>query len=308
MPKPTPMRGSAPDPKHPLRYPLSASIKYDGIRCVMMGGDPKTRSMKEVANRYLRQLLKDTPAMFNKDFEFILGDPADPLCYNKTNSAVMSHEGEPHISFYIFDDVSQPDLPFSERKKLVENQEGYPPNAIIVEQHWIENQQQLDALYAKVTAEGHEGLILRSPDGPYVYSKATAKQQYMLKLKPHEDSEFKILGCYEAMENTNEAFINELGRTDRSTDAAGLVPKGTLGGFHAEDFHTGVQFNCAPGKLSHKERDETWAEWLANPGAVKSRIGKYRHFPVGAKDKPRHPRWIGWRDASDMDPTEDKED
>jgi DNA ligase-1 len=104
------------------------------------------------------------------------------------------------------------------------------------------------------------------------------------------------------MENTNEAFVNELGRTDRSTDADGLVGKDMLGGFYAiainngesKSFPVGVDFKCGPGKLKHPERITLWEQWLADPESIKKLIGKCRHFPVGVKDRPRHPRWIGW--------------
>lgn len=296
-----PMKGEKPDPKYPLRFPMLASIKYDGIRIFMDGNQPRTASNKELPNLYTRKLLQDNPEMRDLDFELILGDPADPLCYNKTYSAVMTHAGEPELSFYVFDCVADPNEPFIERLARLATRK-LPQRAALVEQVWVRGQEELDALYAKVTAEGHEGLILKSPGGSYKYGRSTAREQLLIKLKPEDDFEFAIDGCYEAMENTNEAFINELGRTDRSTDAEGLVGKDTLGGFYAtaltngesKSFDVGTKFKCAPGKLDHAARKKLWEQWKADPESVKKLIGKARCFPIGAKDLPRHPRWIGW--------------
>lgn len=307
MPEKKPMKGEKPDPKYPLQFPLYASIKYDGIRCYMDGNEPRTASNKEIANLHTRRLLQDCEGMQDMDFELILGDPADPLCYNKTYSAVMSHDGEPELNFYVFDNLAYPNEPFVDRLNRIKRA-NLPPQAIIVEQTLVTNQAELDDMYAKVTAAGHEGLILKLPGGLYKYGRSTAKQQWLLKLKPEDDFEFRIEGCYEAMENTNEAFTNELGRTDRSTAAEGLIGKGMLGGFHAvainngdsQSFPVGVDFNCAPGKLTHKERTDLWQQWLRDPESIKKLIGKCRHFPIGVKDRPRHGRWIGWRAKEDM--------
>ena len=298
-----PMKGSAPDPAYPMTWPKAVSIKLDGIRLMMDGREPRTNSMKTLPNKHTVAKLTASPGLEDCDMELICGDPADPLCYNKTFRAVMTIEGQPDdVDFYIFDLV-KPGVPYSQRlAELAKRFEDglMPPNAKLVTQHVIKNQAELNVMYAQVTAAGHEGLIVRSFDGDYKFGRATAKSQDLLKLKPEEDSEFGILSCYEAMENQNEAFVNELGRTDRSSHQENKVGKGMLGGFHAKDVHTGVEFDCAPGKLTHDERVALWQQWLADPLSVMRKLGKYRHFPVGVVDKPRHPRWIGWRAKEDM--------
>lgn len=304
-----PMKGEKPDPKYPLRFPLYASIKYDGIRLAMDGDNPRTAQNKDLPNLHTVKMLQDNALLQDLDMELIVGDPADPLCYNKTYRAVMTITGEPKVDFYIFDIIDLT-LTFEERLKILEELKPYlPDNCKVVEQILVHNQAELDALYDKVTAQGHEGLILKLPSGRYKMGRGTAKEQLLLKLKPEEDFEFEVVGCYEAMENTNTAFQNELGRTDRSTDAAGLVPKNTLGGFYAKaltngeskSFPVGVSFKCAPGKLTHDERQRLWELYLSKPSEVVGMIGKCRHFPVGVLDLPRHGRWIGWRSRLDMD-------
>lgn len=296
-----PMKGEKPDPRYPMTWPKLGSIKYDGIRLLMDGMEPRTAAMKELPNRYTVEKLRSFPALMDCDMELICGDPADPLCYNNTYRAVMAIEGAPEVDFYIFDICSSE--PYQERLSRLHARKlagELPANAKLVQQVELRSEQELDEFYTRVLEEGHEGVIVRNANGLYKFGRATAKSQDLLKLKPEDDSEFVILGVYEALENQNEAFVNELGRSDRSTCADGLVGKGTLGGFYAKDLHTGVEFNCPPGKMRHDERQLVWQTWLTCPDTIKGRIGKYRYFTIGVKDKPRHPRWIGWRHESDL--------
>ncbi len=97
------------------------------------------------------------------------------------------------------------------------------------------------------------------------------------------------------MENTNAAETNELGRTKRSTAQAGLVGKSTLGAFQVRDLVTGVEFSIGTG-LTALERQSHWVNQEHLIGAV----CKYKFFPVGVKDKPRHPVFLGFRDRRDL--------
>ena len=44
------------------------------------------------------------------------------------------------------------------------------------------------------------------------------------------------------------------------------------------------------------DRDDLWAE----QDKLMGRIVKYKSFPVGVKDAPRHPVWLGFRHPDDM--------
>ena len=56
---------------------------------------------------------------------------------------------------------------------------------------------------------------------------------------------------------------------------------------------TGVEFEIGTG-FTAAERE---ALWLAPPIG---KIVKYKFFPVGVKDRPRHPVFLGFREAEDM--------
>jgi DNA ligase-1 len=141
---------------------------------------------------------------------------------------------------------------------------------------------------------GYEGLILRDPRAPYKMGRSTVKEGYLLKLKRFMDAEATIVDCFEREHNGNEAKTDELGRTKRSSHKSGKTGRGDLGGFVLRTSE-GVQFSCGTG-FSDAERAEYWA----NRDQVVGRIAKYKYFPVGVKDAPRHPVFLGWRDERDM--------
>jgi DNA ligase-1 len=283
--------------KEPIRWPKLMSPKYDGIRAMGMHGAPHTKSLKLVPNNYTK--LRFGGAMFDGlDGELILGSPTDPQVYNKTNSAVMSHEGQPNLTFYVFDDFTDPSLPFHERQtRLKQRVLTLGPGVVWAPQVLIEDEDQFNKSYGVLLAMGYEGGMLRCPQSLYHFGKSTAKSQNCLKCKPHIDAEAEILEVIEAMENRNEAFINEAGHTDRSSHRENLVPKGMAGSFRARDLLTGVVFGASAGKMTHDERKDAWLRREELKGSVFT----YTKLGVGEKDKPRHGRWIRWRDRRDMD-------
>lgn len=276
-----------------LRFPTWASYKLDGIRCVTRYGNTLARSLKPIPNHHIRDTLSEFQDL---DGEIIVGAPNLETTYRTTNSATMSHDGEPDFTYWVFDDLSDLSLTFEHRMDKLRNRK-LPDFIKVLPQTQLTHASMLMPVYGKAVEDGYEGLILRNPQSMYKFGRCTAKSQDALKVKPVADSEAVIVSVYEAMSNQNAAFKNELGQTERSTEQAGLVPAGMIGGFVARDIHTGVEFDCAPGKMTHDERISLWE---AQRGALAGKILRYRFFPYGQKDKPRFPRWIGWRDKIDM--------
>ena len=69
-----------------------------------------------------------------------------------------------------------------------------------------------------------------------------------------------------------------------------------LGAFVVKDIATGVEFRVGSG-LDDSLREEIWRNWESYIG----KIVTYKHFPVGAIDKPRHPIFKGFRAVEDLD-------
>ena len=94
------------------------------------------------------------------------------------------------------------------------------------------------------------------------------------------------------MKNNNPKVTNELGRGQRATVKANKAGKDTLGGLVLRAIngpHAGVEFRCGSG-FSAEDRAILWQASLLGE------VCKIKAFPVGVKDKPRHPIFLGFRD------------
>jgi DNA ligase-1 len=236
-----------------------------------------------------------------------VGDPTAPDAYRKTVSVVASDaKAIDGLTYWVFD--YQTEGTFLERHRIAammvaaEND----PRVRLVPQVLVETPEALEALEAQWVGLGYEGVILRKPDSPYKHGRSTLKEGYLLKLKRFVDGEAVVIGVTELMHNENEAKTNELGRTARSHKKAGLVGAGVMGTLVVRDTKTGVEFEIGTG-FTAQDRAAIWQEREykddpeVNYFAPIGRLAKYKHFPVGAKDKPRHPVFLGWRDKRDMD-------
>jgi DNA ligase-1 len=252
-----------------------------------------SRSLKPIPNRYAQKLFSGLPN--GTDGELILGKPTeDP--YRATVSAVMSEDGEPeNLYFHVFDNYRFPG-DFIDRYTYVGDhfEISGNPRVVIVPHELVHNQGELQHKEEKLVAAGFEGAMVRSIDGPYKFGRSTEKEGYLLKIKRFLDSEAEVLSVYEQMHNENEAETNALGRTERSTKKEGLVGAGTLGGFNVRDIKSGVEFSIGSG-FTAEERADFWLR----KNAVIGMIVKYKYFPVGGKDKPRFPIYLGPRDKRD---------
>lgn len=279
-----------------IQYPVYASPKLDGIRCSIVDGKALSRTLKPIPNKHIYGQLSNH-SLNGLDGELIVGSPTSPTCYNESVSNIMAFDKTPNYTYYVFDH-HEVNGSFARRfQELLASlgQWGKYPQICLLEQNLLANEDDMLAYEAAKVEEGYEGIILRSPEAPYKFGRSTVKEGYLLKVKRFEDSEAEIIGFEEEMFNGNAAETNELGRTKRSTAAAGLSGKGTLGAFQVRDVVTGVEFSIGTG-LTAAQRQSHWL----NRDTILGGILKYKYFPVGVKDKPRHPVFLGFRDARDM--------
>ena len=285
-----PNLAESPNEGQVITWPKYASAKLDGIRAMVQNRKLVSRSLKLIPNEAIRELLQPYEGL---DGELIYGAANAPDVYNLTYRKVMTQKGDAEgMTFYVFDRL---DLTVPYQTRLHDlHQMSLPSMVKVLPQNLLSCQLDLDAYYESALDGGYEGAILRNPQAMYKQGRSTAISQDMLKMKPFEDSEGRVIGFYEAMENQNPTFTNELGRTDRSTEAGGLVPKGMLGGFVVEVLNgkfAGVVTNIAPGKLIHQDRSIIWN----NQDDFRGQVLTFRHMPHGAIDAPRHARFYRWR-------------
>jgi DNA ligase-1 len=280
-----------------LKFPVLASKKLDGVRATVQGGILLSRSLKQIPNVNVQAMFKGLPE--GTDGELIYGDPCSETAYRDTVSIVMSDDKPADgVRLHVFDKFGPQG--FRERLDfafMASQHEG----VLMVPHVCIKSIEELDEFEAVALAEGNEGVMIRSYDGPYKQGRSSEREAYLLKLKRFEDSEAVVIGTYELMHNDNEAFTNELGRTARSTEKAGKVGLDTLGGFFvrgsAGQPFDGVEFKVGNGQgMTQELRKQLWAE----RDSLLGRTMKVKYFPTGSKDRPRHPLWLGWRDVRDM--------
>lgn len=283
-----------------IKYPVYASPKLDGIRCSIVEGQALTRTLKAIPNKSISKVLSRSD-LNGLDGELIVGPPTSATVYNETVSQVMAHDkGHGNVAYYVFDLHDIPSATYRHRlDTLMDTISGFQSacnmSIHLLEQHLVSNESDLLEYEDAKVNQGYEGLILRSPEAPYKFGRSTVKEGYLLKVKRFEDSEAVVIGFEEEMFNGNEAETNELGRTKRSTAKAGLSGKGTLGAFLVRDVKTGVEFSIGTG-LTAVQRQHAWN----NRDKLLGTFRKYKFFPVGVKDKPRHPVDLGPRDVLDF--------
>lgn len=293
MTKFKPMLASAVTDIQDLKFPLLASPKLDGIRAVIINGVVMSRSLKPIPNAHV-QALFGRHEYGGLDGELIVGDPYSPTVFRDTTSAVMSRDGEPDVMFHVFDDMTDPQLPFECRYEQVHDRVHGEQMKVVVQQ-WIFDAPELEAMESWMLGLGYEGVMLRDLNGPYKFGRSSLKEGYLLKLKRFCDSEAEIIGFAEQMHNGNEATRDALGNVERSACKAGLSGKGTLGALQVKDISTGVTFDIGTG-LDDATRAEIWA----NMDRYRGQLVRYKYFPSGSKDKPRFPVFQGFRDIKDL--------
>ena len=192
-----------------------------------------SRKLLPIPNVYVQRMYRDFEGL---DGELIVGRPTDKGVFQATTSGVMSINGEPDIKFYVFDDVTYPEHTYEVRRARLTARfggfQGAEDDLVCVPQVLIHNERQLLAEEKRILELGYEGVMIRDPLGRYKFGRSTAREGALLKLKRFEDAEAEIILVLPELHNTNVATRDELGRTKRSKEMAGLVPKNIAGVFH----------------------------------------------------------------------------
>ena len=293
-----------------LRFPLACSIKYDGWRLTEYNGSSVTRSLKQVRNTHVRDTLRQFNAAARQlghsgqDGEVLVGPPNHPNAMQNTTSGVSSEAGTPEFQFFMFDSYQYGQLGFMERQErlypLYEQLRGDFPWLQWVEQRIIHNLDEFLAYEAEVVAQGYEGIMARSLNGHYKLGRSTMREGILMALKRFVDKEALVVEYHEELENANPATTNLLGRTERSSHQANLIPKGRMGTMVCRSPYFEKPFNVGGGcGVTHDFRQEIWDY----PQQFQWRVTKYSYQEVGVKDRPRLTKWKGWRAWEDIDPT-----
>ncbi len=256
-----------------VKFPVLATIKLDGIRVIKYKGQLVSRSMKPIRNKHLiAELAPLLPE--GADGEIIVDQE-----FKTTTSFVMSVNKPipPNTKFYWFDYIKDGayDTPYSQRCEYIKR--DMPVQArdakikiVALLPTLVKGVESLLKFETKALSEGHEGVIIRSPNGHYKCGRSTVNQGLMMKLKRFTDSEAKVYG-YEQISNGKQ----ELG-------ALKLKWRGT-------EFSIGTGFSAS-------ERRDFWK----NRKKLVGQLVKFKYFEIGSSNHPRHPVFLGFRDTDDL--------
>ena len=294
-----------------IKYPLLASTKLDGIRCIFYKGKMVSRSLKPIQNKQLREKFEPIRA-YSEEYNLILDGEiyGTGMSFQQIVSKVMTQDFEDkksikkfgkivqipeRLKFYCFDVIKDDefDKEFSLRyaNDVLKVEDAFPRLAISVYHKIVNNKKEVEVYFEEVLALGYEGLILRSLDGRYKCGRGTIRENLIYKVKSFLDFDAKVIGLVQATEvNTNtEKKINELNRsvTSKKKSDRHVINK-------ASCFK--VLYEGKEVKVSIALPDEDKKYIWNNSEEFIGRIIQYKGMLIGAKDVPRHPVFLRYRD------------
>ena len=283
-----------------IKFPVLATPKIDGIRCLRINGRSVSRTFKDIPNKYIQQQMQRLPD--GLDGELIVGKT-----FQETTSGVMSRDGEPDFEYWVFDFVTnlvqhpyrsdfEQAVPYARRAEKL-NKCALPVWCTKLMPEKLHNIGCLNLYESEMLALGYEGIMIRQPDSPYKCGRSTEREGYLVKIKRFKDSEAVILGFEEQMENTNPPTVDELGHTKRSAHQEGMVGKNTLGKFIVKEIGDtpwkGQIFRIGTGVGLTKERRQRI--WLKQDFYLGYTI-TYKYQEIGTKNLPRCPIFKAFRE------------
>lgn len=300
-----------------LRFPLIAQPKIDGVRALNLTGKLTGRSLKQHKNVHVTtQFSHNLLVGFDGEMAAERETHAD-LC-RLTSSALGTIEGRPFVLWWLFDYVVPTTLDLRYWERLVALEAAL---AIVRERRpdlWnhlrtmpsqrINYMDDLLAYDAANLEAGFEGTIVRDLDGLYKQGRSTVREGGLLRIKRFVDFEFRVTQVLEGEANQNEAQINELGQTFRTSHQENKVANGMVGAMigvvigEVKDtlgrvvLQDGQEVKVSAGRMTHAQR----AMYFQHPHAIMEQISKGKFFPVGIKDKPRFPTWQSFRSKEDI--------
>lgn len=243
------LAGKVPDDLSAIDYPVLASCKLDGIRCIIKDGIAFSRKMIRIPNRNFQVL-----ATFLPDFDGEIMSSNPDHDFNDVQSIVMSEDAPiDDLAYYVFDHIS--DRSYLSRYMYVIQEAGRMGGQVYaVPCQVVDNAEELQDFHNFMVKKGYEGSMVRSVFGPYKEGRSTTKEGYLMKMKDFFDAEGVVTGFEEKMHNANEAETDNVGRTKRSTKKEGMEPAGVLGSLVVK-MEDGTEFKIGTGFTDEMRKD-----------------------------------------------------
>ena len=163
-----------------VKYPILASYKLDGIRCLFIKGEMLSRSLKPIVNKQLREKFQ-TLIDFSKDRDLIIdGEIYSPsLTFQEITRYVMTQDFKDkksikkhgkvlsipeHLKFYCFDCISNDNFDEAFKDRFIRVQSIAKAFSIVeaIKHITINSKEDIENYFEVALADGYEGLILRN--------------------------------------------------------------------------------------------------------------------------------------------------
>lgn len=298
-----------------LKFPLTCTRKIDGVWAGIQNSKLFARSLKQFENKHVTEFYSN-PCFEGLRGELIVGSVpnAPDLCRN-TGSAVRTIAGSPETSLWCFDYItpSTEQKPYYERLKLLAERveqlqsKGYT-NIFMIDAYFASNLEEYLQFQKQFLQEGYEGIVVRTPDSKHKQGRSSSVKPELWRWKPYATAEIKVTRLVEEQTNKNQATINELGYTTRSSHKQNLEGSDTLGAivgtlvtplldcFGKQVAEVGTELTIATGSLTAKELKQLWY----NQDQLLGKLVTFEYMSFGLKDKPRFAQFKSIRDEVDL--------
>jgi len=295
-----------------INYPILASYKLDGVRCIFYKGEMLSRSLKPIPNKQLREKFQSLTD-FSKEHDCILdGEIYSPdLTFQEIIGFVMTQDFEDKksikkhgeilkipedLKFYCFDCVEKDDfnISFEYRHSNIINcsiiSSYVDKLLVLVRQKKLTSKEEVEIYFEEALNFDNEGLILKDLNGRYKCGRGTLKEGLIYKVKLFKTIDAEIIDIIQAtkVDPKAEKQINELNRsvTSKKKNDRILIEKAAA--FVVEYKGQKVKVSIA---MDDAMKEEIWT----NKNKYIGKIVEYKFMEVGMKDLPRHPTTVRMR-------------
>lgn len=288
-------------------FPVIATPKFDGIRCVTRDiprapgtlCEALTRSLKLVPNIHIAaSIAASCPPGLDGEimtYDHDLFNPPTMRNFNQIQSDVMGEKGIPFWKYHVFDCNIESRAVYEARLIDLDRMENFPDFVVKVPTTHIESLSQLLEYEAEQVATGYEGICFRDPNSPYKYGRSTLREGWLIKMKRFVTEEAVIIGVEEEMANNNPIVLGTTGYAERSSHSANMSGKNRLGALVCRQLHEDQTFKVGTG-FTAQQRQSLWD----NRDDLVGKLITFKHQPHGSLNVPRIPVFVGFRDTRDL--------
>lgn len=190
-----------------LQYPMYLQPKYDGFRCVYYNGKLYTRTGLPFANvnltTHFSKLFETSENVLDGEL-YMHGKPFNEV------SKILNADDKPipaDMKFYVYDcipikdwELQKTNMTYTDRLKLMRTvlaNINDRKKIIDTPTDKINSPQEAVELYKKYLKDGYEGCMLKAVEGKYQWKRVTLRSGEMIKLKPFETLDLKVLEIFD---------------------------------------------------------------------------------------------------------------